>query len=55
LIESLYLDPEEKLIAETIFTEDTMEGAAAVLSKFYGCGNPDQAIRDVLARVKKAG
>jgi len=55
LIESLYLDPEEKLIAETIFTEDTMEGAAAVLSKFYGCGNPDQAIRDVLAKVKKAG
>jgi predicted transcriptional regulator len=54
-IESLNLDPEERLIAETVFTEDTLEGAAAVLSKFYGCANPDQAIRDVVAKVKKAG
>src|SRR3989442_13108312 len=33
LIGSLDLDSEEKLIAETVFTEDTMQGAAAVLSK----------------------
>ena len=55
LIESLDLDPEEKLIAETVFTEDTMEGAATVLSRFYGCRNPEEAIRDVVAKVKKAG
>jgi len=54
-VESLDLDPEEKLIAETVFTEDTMESAAKVLSKFYGCRSPDQAIRDVVAKVKKAG
>jgi len=55
LIESLDLDSEEKLIAETVFTEDTMEGAATVLSRFYGCRNPEEAIRDVVAKVKKAG
>src|SRR2546427_9045565 len=54
-VESLDLDPEEKLIAETVFTEDTMESAATVLSKFYGCRSPDQAIKDVVAKVKKAG
>ncbi len=54
-VESLDLDPEEKLIAETVLTEDTMESAATVLSKFYGCRSPDQAIRDVVAKVKKAG
>ena len=54
-VESLDLDPEEKLIAETVFTEDTMESAAKVLSKFYGCRNPEEAIRDVVAKVKKAG
>jgi len=55
LIESLDLDSEEKLIAETVFTEDTAEGAAKVLSKFYGCRNPDEAISEVVAKVKKAG
>lgn len=55
LIESLDLDSEERLIAETVFTEDTMESAATVLSKFYGCRDPDQAIKDVVAKVKNAG
>ena len=55
LIESLDLNSEEKLIAETVFTEDTVEGAAKVLSKFYGCRNPDEAISEVVAKVKKAG
>ena len=55
LIESLDLNSEEKLIAETVFTEDTVKGAATVLSKFYGCRNPDEAISEVVAKVKKAG
>ncbi|HLQ03814.1 MAG TPA: helix-turn-helix domain-containing protein [Nitrososphaerales archaeon] len=55
LIESLEIDPEERLIAETVFTEDSLAGAATVLSKFYGCRNPDRAIRDVVAKVRKAG
>ena len=55
LIDSLELDPEEKLIAATVFTEDTLAGAAAVLSKFYGCPDPAAAIRDVVAKVKKSG
>jgi predicted transcriptional regulator len=55
LIESLDLDSEEKLIAEMVFTEDTMEGAATVLSRFYDCRNPEEAIRDVVAKVKTAG
>ena len=55
VIESLDLDSEERLIAETVFTEDTMEGAAMVLSKFYGSRNPEEAIKDVVAKVKNAG
>ncbi len=55
LIESLEIDPEERLIAETVFTEDSLAGAATVLSKFYGCRNTDRAIRDVVAKVRKAG
>jgi len=55
LIDSLELDPEEKLIAATVFTEDTVSGATAVLSKYYGCPNPAEVIRDVVAKVKKAG
>ena len=55
LIDSLELDPEEKLIAATVFTEDTVSGATAVLSKYYGCPNPAEVIRDVVAKVKKTG
>src|SRR2546428_10523924 len=54
-VDSLDLDPEEKLIAETVFTEDTMESAAKVLSEFYGCRRPDQAIKGGVAQGKEAG
>ncbi len=55
LLESLDLNPEEKVIASAIFTEDTLDGAAMVLSKFYGSPHPDEAIRSVMERVKKTG
>ncbi len=55
LLESLDLDSEEKVIASAVFTEDTLGGAATVLSKFYDCPNPDEAIRSVMEKVKKTG
>jgi len=54
-IEMLKLDDEEKLIAKMFFTEDTLDEAAGVLSRYYGCARSKEAIAGVLAKVKKAG
>lgn len=54
-IEMLDLNTEEKLIAETLFTEDTFADAVTVLSKYYGCTRSEDALRAVIAKVKSLG
>jgi len=53
LIDGLPLFPEEKQIAYLIFAEDTPERARAILKQHYGCRDPDSAMKDIVAKVRR--
>ena len=53
LIDGLSLAPDEKQIAYLIFAEDAPEHARAILKQHYGCRDPDSAMKDVVAKVRR--
>ena len=54
MIKSIGLEPEEQQIASILFTEDRPAEARRLLSRHYGCERPEDAIREVMARMRRA-
>lgn len=53
LVDGLSLAPDEKQIAYLIFTEDTPERVAAILRDYYGCADPEVAMKAVNDRIRR--
>ena len=54
LLEAIDLDEGERLILRVLFTEDTVEDAAKVLSSYYGLSDGRRSIDKVLAEARRS-
>lgn len=52
LVDGLALADDEKQIAYLIFTEDVPARVAAILRDYYGCTDPEEAVRAVMEKIR---
>lgn len=54
ITQTIGLNKEEEQIASVLFTEDGVEETKKILSRYYGAEDVDEAMRDVLRKIKGA-